>query len=502
MEEELQKTVPQDGNGKKKLTSIKLNFIYGLFNKVVAVLVPLLITPYLARILEPDGTGVISFVSSVSSYFILVANIGIETYGQRVIAIHRDDKTYLKKFFLEISVLRFILTAFCLVVYYICFVSNLNPTNNTLYLIFGLSVLAVVFDYSWFFQGVEDFKVLAAANVITRIIYIVLTFVLVKAKSDLNVAALLSVANTVLPFFLTLPFLAKYMSGKIEGKFNPFSHFKECMVYFIPTIAIQIYTVLDKTMIGLITGSDFENGYYEQAEKLVKLPLTITATLYTIMRSRISYYYSSDEYDKIQDLIDKSLNFSFALSLPMMFGIIAVTPTLVPVYLGDGYEKCVTLLYVMSPLIPIISLSGLLGADYYTPFNKQKTSNNFLIIGAVINVLLNSFMIYLWQSVGAAIASVCAEFVITLLFIVFARKFVNISKYFKIGYKYLIASVIMFVPVFIMQLYLPKTIWYLLLEIFTGITLYIISLLLLRVKFIYDYINIYGRAFLNKIRKK
>ena len=325
-----------DQKSEVKATSIKKNYIYSLLNKLLAVVVPILVTPYIARVLGPDGNGVISYVSSISSYFILVANIGIETYGQRVIAIHRDDKAYLKKFFIEITILRALLTFVCLSVYSVWFISSLNKTNNILYAVFALSVFAVVFDFSWFFQGVENFRLLAVVNIITRITYVVLTFLFVKTKQDLNVAALLLVGNTILPFFLSVPFLCKYMKGKVKGDIKPFNHFKECMVYFIPTIAVQIYTVLDKTMIGLITHSDFENGYYEQAEKLVKLPLTLITTLFIIMRSRISYYYSQGKYDSIKVLIEKSANIAFGFSLPLMAGMIAVATTLVTVYLGAG----------------------------------------------------------------------------------------------------------------------------------------------------------------------
>lgn len=481
--------------------SIKKNYIFSLINKLFAVLVPILVTPHLARVLEPDGNGVLSFIASISSYFILVANIGIETYGQRVIAIHRDDKAYLKKFFFEILILRSILTVACLIIYYICFISSINQSNNILYAIMALTIFAVIFDFSWFFQGVEDFRILAIANIVTRVLYVGLVFVFVKQKSDLNLAALFSVINTVLPFFISLPFIYKYLNGKIEGKIRPFSHFKECMVYFIPTIAIQIYTVLDKTMIGLITRSDFENGYYEQAEKLIKLPLAIITALYIIMRSRISYYYSLEEYDKIQDLIKKSTNVAFGFGFPITFGIVAVAPTLVPVYLGEGYDKCILLLYVFSPLILLISISNLLATHYFTPFNKQKQSNWFLIIGAVINVILNSFLIYLLQSVGATIASVCAEFVITALYIYFARKFVDPKIFIKIGYKYLIAAVIMFIPTFIMTFYLPKNIWYLLLEVGTGIVVYTVMVLILRVEFVYTYLRIYKDKIKNKFKK-
>ena len=490
-----------DQKSEIKATSIKLNYIYSLLNKLLAVVVPILVTPYLARVLEADGNGVISYVSSISSYFILAANIGIETYGQRIIAIHRDDKAYLKKFFYEITILRILLTIACLAVYSVCFISSINKTNNILYAIFALSIFAVIFDFSWFFQGVENFRLLAIVNIITRMTYVALTFLFVKTKQDINVAALLSVCNTVLPFFMSVPFLFKYIKGKISGRIKPFNHLKECMVYFIPTIAVQIYTVLDKTMIGLITRSDFENGYYEQAEKLVKLPLTLITTLFVIMRSRISYYYSQEKYDSIKILIEKSANIAFGFSFPLMLGIIAVAPTLVPVYLGAGYDKCVMLLYVFSPIIPIISLSNLIGTHYYTPFDKQKTSNIFLICGAVLNVALNSFLIYFLQSVGAAIASVCAELFICVLYVIFSRKFIDVKMFIKVGYKYLIASVIMFVPVFVMTYFLPVSIWYLLAEVGVGIVVYAVMLLILRVNFVYTYIKIYKDKIVNKFKK-
>lgn len=485
-----------------KKVSIKKNYLYSLLNKFVAVLVPILVTPYLARVIEPDGNGAISFVGSIASYFILIANIGIETYGQRIISIHREDKAYLKKFFYEITILRVVLTVLCLLIYSVCFISIFNSNDNVLFIVYAFWIFAIIFDFTWFFQGVENFKVLAGCNIVTRIIYVALTFILVKTKSDIYVAAGLAVVNMSLPYLISTPFLAKYLKGKIIGKINPFIHLKECLVYFIPTIAVQIYTVLDKTMIGFITSSDFENGYYEQAEQLIKLPLTLITSLYIIMRSRISYYYSLEEYDKIQNLISKSTNVAFGFGFPITFGILAVAPTLVPVYLGDGYEKCITLLYIFSPLILLISISNLLATHYFTPFNKQKTSNWFLIIGAIINVALNSFLIYLLQSIGATIASVCAEFVITTLYIVFARKFVNPKIFIKIGYKYLIAAIIMFIPVFIMDYFLPKTIWYLLLEFGTGIVIYFAALLILRVDFVYEYLKIYGNKIKSKLKKK
>lgn len=477
--------------------SIKKNYIYSALAKVFALLIPILITPYLARVLEPDGNGVISFVASIVSYFVIASNIGIETYGQKIISKNRDNKAYLKQFLIEITVLRAILTGICLVIYYVTFVLVLKA-NTMLYAIYGLTLMAVAIDFTWFFQGVEDFKKIAFANILSKVLYVVLVFVLVKEKKDLNLSAFILVVTNVLPYFFLIPFIFKYTRRvKLENRINPFCHFKECMVYFVPTIAIQIYTILDKTMIGLITNSDFENGYYEKAEQLAKLPITIITMMNIIMRSRISYYYAYQEFEKIKHLTKKSASFSLLLAIPIMFGLIVTAKRFVPIYLGEGYEECIPLVYIFSPLILIIGVSNLLGTHYYTPFDKQRISNRFLIIGAIINVLLNAILIYYFKARGAAISSIVAELVITLLYLWFAKDFFTFKDFIKVGYKYLISGSIMFVTLLVLNYYLPMGIWFLILEIGIGMGEYFILLFILRDKFVLETI----RLFWNKFKK-
>ena len=482
--------------------SIKKNYIYSAIYKIFALLIPILITPYLARVLEPDGNGVLSFVASIASYFIIAANIGIETYGQKVISVNRENKAYLKRILIEITLLRAILTAMCLIFYYVIFVVILD-SHSVLYAIYGLSLMAVAFDFTWFFQGIEDFKKIAFANIFSKVLYVVLVFVFIKEKQDLNLAALVLVLTNALPYFLLLPFLFKFvMHIKIDKKINPFSHFKECMVYFVPTIAIQIYTILDKTMIGLITQSDFENGYYEKAEQLAKLPITIITTMNIIMRSRISYYFANKEFDKIRTLTKKSASFTLLISIPIVFGLIIIAKRFVPIYLGEGYEECIPLLYIFSPLILIIGVSNLLGTHYYTPYDKQRISNRFLIIGAIINVALNAVLIYFLKARGAAISSVVAELVITILYLCYAKDFFTLMDFIKVGYKYFISGVVMFLCLILVNYYLPQGVWFLVLEVVIGVCIYFIMLLILRDKFLIHAIKGFFSKFIEVLRRK
>ena len=186
------------------------------------------------------------------------------------------------------------------------------------------------------------------------------------------------------------------------------------------------------------------------------------------------------------------------LSFPMAFGAVAIARTAIPLYLGDGYEKCITLIYILAWLLPIISISNLLGSHYYTPFGKRKTSAIFLTSGALVNIILNSFMIYLWQSIGAAIASIVAELLISVLYVIFARKFLLFKTLLNVSYKYIISSVIMGGSVLALNIFLPTSVWYLILEITIGIIVYSLMLLILRTRFFIDNI----KFLFNKISKK
>ncbi|MCH5155405.1 MAG: oligosaccharide flippase family protein [Clostridiales bacterium] len=466
--------------------SIKKNYTFNLIARILTLIVPLVVTPYISRTIGADGVGLCSYVASIASYFVLVANLGISSYSLREISMHRHDENYIKKFAVEVAITKAVLTVLCLGVYCGIFVRLDGKVSSYIYILYSITLVEVILDFSWYFQGVERFGLLALFHVIAKIFYVVLIFVFVKSAGDLVAYAAISVlTNSLVPILGTFC-MFKLCHGKIEGKLNPIRHIKPCMVYFLPAIATQVYTVVDKTMIGAITKSNAENGYYEFAEKITKLPLTFLTSMNAIMESRIAYYYAQNDIEAAKALTAKSMNFSMMLAFPSTAGLIAIAKTFIPIYLGSGYEKCITLTYIFAPLTSIICFSNLLGSHYYTPFGKRVKSAIFLVCGAVVNVILNSFMILYFQSVGAAIASIVAEAVISALYILFARKFVHPILFAKTAVKYFIAAAIMGVSVYFINAALPHTVWYLLLEVFIGGALYSLLLTVLRTKYFMD----------------
>lgn len=469
----------------KEKASLTKNFIYNLFYNIFNVLAPLLVSPYISRVLGVDGVGISSYTLSIVSNFIIIASLGTATYAQREIAMCRENKyEYSKKTF-EIGILRFFMTFFIGIIYTICFVLPIfNHEYNFIYGILLINIVSNMLDFSWFFQGIEDFKKISIVQIISKILFMIGTFTLVKSADDLDIYVLINsvvlLMNSVIPFIYILKYCQKVPFKELKFV----KHLKASMIYFVETIAVQIYTVLDKTMIGAITGSSAENGFYEQADKLVKATISLIISINVIMRSRASYLYTKNDTEGIKRLIAKSLDLLTFLVWPIIFGVIAVADWFVPVFFGPGYEKVVLLIYILSPIVVIIGISNLLSSHYYTPIGKQSISNKFLVTGAIVNLIINFILIKPFGSLGAAVASVIAEFVITVLYLYFARNVIKIKDIVKKSLKNIFASIIMILVVVELKQILALSTINLCLVILAGIIVYGIIALILRDEFL------------------
>lgn len=475
--------------------SIKKNYLYNLIYQILTIIIPIITAPYLARVLGVKGTGVTSYTLSIVSYFIIFGSIGVSSYGQREIAMNRDDKNKCSKLFWELFLLKLVTSVLSILGYIFLIVSSTK--YNVIYFILTLNILASIFDISWFFQGFEEYKFISIRNIIIKTLFTISIFVFVKNKNDLNLYILLnglSLLISSLSLWIRLPKMINKISLK---KINVFSHLKNSLIYFLPQIATQIYTMLDKTMLGIITKGEIENGYYEQAYKIVTMSLTVITSLNTVMSPRMSYLYKEKKHDEIKEKLFKSLQFTFFLGVPMMSGIACTAYGMVDWFYGFEYEKVKLLLVVFSPIIIIIALSGCLGGQYLTPCGKRLQSAGALWVGAIINFLLNLILIPKYASLGAAISSVIAELIITILYFVLSKEYVDVKKMLKKFYKYFIASIIMSIVILFLYHILKISILSTVIEIITGIIVYILVLLILKDDMIYYFLNLIKRKVLH-----
>lgn len=477
------------------IPSIKKNFVFNLFNQILNLLIPFITIPYISRVLSPSGVGLVSYSESIVAYFVLTATCGIGIYGQREISYVRDSLHLRSIVFWNVTSLKLLLSVAVLIIF---LAFAYFQEQQLLYFILSINIIAVIFDITWFFQGMEQFGKILVRNLIIKIFNTVSIFAFVKEQSDIYIYVFILSTFILLSNLSLWPYLKTYLC-KIQIKdLHPLSNFSTVFSLFLPTIAVQIYTVLDKTMIGLITQDLQENGYYEFSQKISKISLTIITALAVVMFSRISFYFSKQDLVKLKYYIYKSYRFAWFLGIPLCLGLIGISDNFIPWFLGVGYEKVSLLLKISSFLILAIGMSNVTGIQYLVSINKQNLLTISIVVGACVNFLLNIFLIKNYASVGASVASVLAEVVVTLVQFYLVRDQISFTKVMKLSSTYLIAGMVMLLIISFTNNYLTPSIINTVILVISGAIIYFASLIIMKDQFVMDYI----RALLDKIKVK
>lgn len=433
--------------------SLKKNYIFNVMYQLLLLIAPFITTPYLSRVLGVSNIGIYSYANSMVAYFTLFACLGTGTHGQRAISYVQEDEEKRSRVFWETFLFRLIMSLITIVLY--ALYAFLQKENMAITLILSVNIINVVFDISWFFQGMEEFKKTVLRSAIMKIVTIIFVFIFVKDSNDLVIYALGSMIFLIVGSLLLWTYLPKYLV-KVDN-IRPFRDVKTILRLFIPTVAIQIYTVVDKTMIGWFSGNSFlENGYYEQAEKVIKICLIIVTSLGTVMVPRIGRVFKEGNHEKIKDYMYQSYRFILLLGIPICLGLIATASVFVPVFFGDGYEKVIPILTILSSLAILIGLSNANGFQYFLPTGKENIYTLTVISGAVVNLIVNLILIPKYLSIGASIGTIIAEGVVALVGFIYIRKekIFSLRKIFLGGIKYLISGLVMFLGVLLIKSYL------------------------------------------------
>ena len=460
-----------------KKDGVKANFIYNLIYNIVNIIVPLVTAPYTARVLGAENIGIYSYTYAIVSSVVMFGALGTATYGQKEIASAGENIVERSEKFLEIWVLK----AVTMVIAFLIFVPYAYQTTAWIYYALQIPyIVAGVFDISFFFQGIEKFRYIAVRNTIVRIAGIVLLFSLVKSSNDLWIYLLIISVSQLLGNLSMWPYLRGNICRVKLTTRNVMKHLSNVMIYFIPSITYQIYAVLDKAMLGWLVGSNYENGYYEQANKIVNLVVNVISSYTIVMRSRMSALFAQKRNEEIQEKMAVSYNVIAFLVFPMTFGIAAIAAGMVPWFFGDGYDAVIGLLYIFCPIFIFMGYSRMIGTHILTPSGRQQQSNYAQIIAAVVNITLNSLLIPRFFAKGAAVASVTAELVLVLVYYYMVRKEILLKQVIEMGWKKAIAAGIMFVFVFTIGKNFSISIFYTFVEILIGAIVYVIVLVVLR----------------------
>lgn len=457
--------------------SIKRNYLYNVLYQILAFIVPLITTPYVSRVLGASGIGDYNYTVGIVTYFGLIAATGTASFGNREIARRQNDVFERSKMFWEIWIFRLTCTGIALLAF-VAFIFNFLLQYRILFLIQLFTVGSWIADISWFCQGMENFKVTAMRNLFIKLFGTALVFLLVKEKEDLWIYTMIYSVTFLLGNLSMWGYAAKQIKLVNVKYLHPFRNTKEIFQLFIPVIAIQIYTVLDKTMLGTF-GNTTEVGYYSQADKIVTLALTVISSLVTVLLPRISLLYAEQKKGELEGILNKALDYIFLLSLPMMIGCLLVIDEFVPVFFGDGYSPVTRVIQVLSVLYIVLSLGRLFGTLLVAE-NKQNKYTFAVTFASIVNFSLNFAFLQFTSlgAVGVSIASVVAETTATLLQLYYVKDTISIKMLVKSLRKYVIPTIIMGIILIGMRLFMESSFLSLIVQVGLGISLYFLMLIL------------------------
>lgn len=463
--------------------SLKKNIAISTLYQILLVILPMITAPYIARVLGPDQSGIYDFTNSIQTYFAMFAALGTASYGAREIARVRNDEKMRSVLFWEIELMTVMTSAACIAVWFV-FIFFANQ-YKVIYLVLTMGLFSTMFDISWFFAGMEQFTYTVSKNAVCKLAGVILMFLFVKRPEDLLLYIIIITASTMLGNLSMWLYIPRFVTKVDFKKLRFRKHFHETLIYFIPSVATSVYTVLDRTLIGTITNNRAENGCYHYTMQIINIMKALTfSSLNMVLGSRIAYLFAEEKYDEIKERIRDSINYILFMGFGICFGLIGVSRRFVPLYLGPGYDRVITMLMLMSPIVIIIGVSNCLGSQYYTPSGNRRLSARFIIIGAIVNFTLNLILIPRFWGYGAIVASLIAETVITVLYFRHCNGYLTAETIFREGWKKLAAGILMLAVIMVMDRRIESNIIALVAEVAVGFTVYCAVIVILRDTFL------------------
>lgn len=459
-----------------KENRLSTNIFFNILNQLVTLIVPLILSPYVARVLSAELIGDYSYALANSSYFVLIESLGLPLYGMLTVSAKRNDKVYLSTLFKEIMIAKIILMLLCVSIYTVAFVVFGN-TNRILCFIMIFNIISTGIDSTWFLMGMEDFKTTAFRNIGVRIANVLLTLLFVKSKDDFLAYAVIMQGANVISFIVVLPQVRKYLVPSKIGYMNIIVHIKKSLAYFVPGIINTIFTSADKTVLGAFA-NNYEVGVYEQASKISTLCGSVINSVSNVVLPRVTYLNNNASKEESRNFLFKTLRFSSVFSIAISVGIVSIADDFVPVFLGTGYEKSAVLLKILSINVLMSVLANYIGQQCLISNNRQHDYNIAIGTSAIINVLINILLVNNFKSVGVSLASVISAIVTLMMILHYSKDIINYMDIAKMIWKSAVAAIVMFVIDY--QIVVASTLLSLLLKISIGVLTFILILYFLK----------------------
>ncbi len=453
--------------------SLKRNALNNVYYKLFNVLFPLIFTSYVSHVLLADGVGKVATAQNVVQYFTIIAALGLPNYGIREIAKIRNNKHEQNILFSELFLINFISTLICTIAYYLLiFRVDYFFKERALFIVVGLNIVLNFINVDWFYQGQEEYGYIASRSLTIKVLSLACIFIFVKNLDDYIIYGLISTLAVAGNYILNIFNLKRYQIKFTFENINIKQHLKPVFVLLGTSIAIELYTLVDTTMLSYLTTPEVV-AYYSNSMKLIKVLITVITAIGGVLLPRLSYYMHLNELDKCSEIVNPVFKTMLYLFAPAGVGLILIADLVVPILFGQSFMPAVVTLQIGAVLIYALGFSNLFGTQVLLTFGEEKRLLLCTIMGALINITLNSLLIPIYEQNGAAVASVISEAVVTILAYLQARKYIKLQISNRYLMNLVISVLLMGLCVWIVKSLISNNLISLLCSLFVGIAVYI-----------------------------
>lgn len=457
---------------------ITRNYLYNVAYQLLVILTPVITAPYLARVLGADRLGIYSYINSSGNIITTCTLLGIYAYGNRQTAYVRDHKRKLTETFWEIEYTRLLL-GICGTIIYLIY-TMVNPSFAFYFVLYYPYILAQFIDCTWVFVGLEDMKPAVMKNIAARLLNVAAIFLLVRKREDVWIYILSLAVTALLTNVAAYSQLGKYI-GRPAGSIKKcITHIKGSFYLFLPQVAALFYLQVDKVMLQWLTGTTSQVSFYDQAEKLINIPLSLISVISTVMMPRIANEFKKDNQDQIERLLQKAGRYALFMAFPMMLGLFSIAGQFVPWYLGDEFSPVAGAMRILTPIVVLNTLSGISGRQYFTATDQIPILLKAYVSAAVLNIVMNALLIPRYGYAGAAVATVGSALLSTILQYYYLTKQIKLDGFTRCFFVYGISSAIMAVLIYLTTSMMPARPVTTAVQIFTGVMIYAALLFVFR----------------------
>lgn len=417
------------------------NSIFNFIKTLSSMLFPIVTFSYAARILGVEGVGKVNFAKSIITYFSMFAVLGVNFYGTREAAKVRDDKNMLSKYVHEMLMINGVTTCLSYLALFICIeVIPRFYDYRFLLIVNSITIALQGIGMEWLYQAIEEYRYIAIRSVLFQQLAMILMFFGVTDSKDIVPYAAISILATSGSYILNFIHIRKYISFQWYGHYNIKKHIKPLLYFFSTIISIEIYTVLDSTMLGFLQG-DIAVGKYTAAVKVNKMVINLITSLGIVLIPRLSYYIEQGQEKKVKLLIEKAYNCVFLLSIPASIGLYVLSNEIMLLFSGKEFSSATFTMKLLTPLLIIIPFSAVTNHQIFVPMKKEKIILKSTIFGAVTNFVGNLLLIPYWKENGAAVSTVLAEMAVSITCFYYIRRYFDMKQIFRNYYQYWVASI-------------------------------------------------------------